>query len=92
MQTRVLPKRVRQYTGMSDKGIDHIINFLTSDELGQWLNLIDGGHELYWKETMCPLCNQQDSTEHTLESCEKCEFPAALRLSLDFDTHVIKRA
>ena len=52
-----------------EKGIDPLICHLNSIELSQFLNLMNGGHPIYWKKRECPWCGCTSDGRHILEQC-----------------------
>ena len=53
------------------KGTDPIIENLSGIELSQFLNIVNGGHPIYWKTFKCPWCGKPGDARHMVETCEK---------------------
>ena len=75
-------------------GRDPILTYLTARQTRRWINIIDGGHFLGWKniESICPHCGEKDSIEHTFTKCKCLDHKKdALAISLNGKHDVMKR-
>ena len=71
-----------------------ILTYLTARQTRRWINIIDGGHFLGWKniESICPHCGKKDSIEHTFTKCKYLDHKKdALAISLNGKHDVMKR-
>ena len=70
------------------KGTDPLIGNLSSVKLSQFLNLVNGGHPLYWKKLRCPWCNENSNACHILDECNTHNAATSIGIVLDTSTPI----
>ena len=85
-----LPQGTRDYTPGKYK-TDPLIEHLSSIKLSQFLNLVNGGHPLYWGLYDCPWCGEESTACHIIDGCGTRNAADYIKIALNTSAHVDQR-
>ena len=85
-----LPQGTRDYTPGKYK-TDPLIENLSSIKLSQFLNLVNGGHPLYWGLYNCPWCGEEANACHIIDVCGIRNAADYIRIALNTSAHIDQR-